>query len=54
MYDLMVNMWSSILTAIGPRCFASAVSFKGQIYVVANFQNHQREEDQMSVQSVKH
>lgn len=47
-YDPATNVWSSFPAVIRSRCYASAVNFKGQIYVVGNFREDQREEDQMS------
>jgi len=39
-YDPVTNMWSSIANAVTPRVYASAVSFKGDIYVCGDFGEH--------------
>ena len=33
MYDPVTDMWSSIANTVTPRVFASAVNFKGDIFV---------------------
>ena len=39
-YDPVTDMWSSIANTVTPRVYASAVSFKGDIFVCGDFGEH--------------
>ena len=49
MYDPVTSVWSEIPSPVAPRCLASAVSFKGQIFIAGNFRGDY-ERNQMPLQ----
>lgn len=49
-YDPATNIWTGIPSAVAPRGYASAVSFKGHIYVFGGFQSEEGRQE-MSLQA---
>ena len=50
MYDKVTNVWTEISSAVAPRLPASAVCFKGQIFVLGGFGPYQNWSQEMTLQ----
>ena len=51
-YNLTTNTWSGLSSPVAPRCLASAVSFKGKIFVFGAFPRQGRKEMKLQVYNV--